>query len=460
MLTPGGVLDPGDVLVENGRIAAVAAKVRADDCAVFEADGMIVSPGFVDTHRHVWQTQLRTVAADWSLFDYFARMRCVYSALYTPDDVYLGNRVGALEAIDAGITTVVDHCHVLNSPDHADEAVRGLHDAGIRGVFCYGLFANPTLPDFEPETDSGWRCGDLRRLARERFASPDSLLQLGVAPSEAEAIPFDRLRDEIALAREIGARALSLHVAMGAYDTGQRIVGRLAEAGLLDEDLLFVHGAALSDDELESIADSGAAVSSTPETELQMAMGHPVAARALGRGVKSSLGIDIVSNFAGDMFAQMRILLQAQRGADNALLRRAPRSIHMKARDAFELATSGGAAAARLDAVAGSLVVGKAADIILIRTDAVHLTPVADPVAALVLYARPSDVDTVLVGGRMLKTGGKLLGVDWPVLRERLLESAERIHVGFANAPVDRFEALAAALMLGSPREAELRAPR
>ena len=105
--------------------------------------GTIVSPGFVDTHRHTWQTQLRGVAAEWTLYDYVLHMRMVYGSLYTADDAYLGNHGGALEALDAGITTLVDHSHIINSPAHADEALRGLVDSGIRAVFCYGLYPNP-----------------------------------------------------------------------------------------------------------------------------------------------------------------------------------------------------------------------------------------------------------------------------------------------------------------------------
>jgi 5-methylthioadenosine/S-adenosylhomocysteine deaminase len=138
-----GVLLRGDVLIANGRIVKVAPEIAAEDIEIIDARQMIVSPGFVDTHRHVWQTQLRTIATDWSLFDYFCRMRAVYGSFYTAGDAFLGNYAGALEALHAGITTIVDHSHIMNSPEHADEAVRGLKEAGIRGIFCYGLYPNP-----------------------------------------------------------------------------------------------------------------------------------------------------------------------------------------------------------------------------------------------------------------------------------------------------------------------------
>jgi len=444
-----GTFPVGDVLVDDGRVAAVAPRIDVGpDCEVLDAAGTIVSPGFVDTHRHVWQTQLRGVAADWSLFDYFSRMRSVYSAFYGPDDAYLGNHVGALEALDAGITTLVDHCHVVNSPEHADEAVRGLVDAGIRGIFCYGTFSNPLPNPLRPEPDPSWRHADARRVRARHFASEDGLLTMGFAPAEVEAMPLEAIRAEMALARELRAHRISCHVAMGAYDGGRRIVAELQHAGLLADDLLFVHGSSLTDDELRAIADHGAAISSTPETELQMAMGHPVLARAEGHGAIVSLGVDIVSNFAGDLFTQMRLYLQAERGRRNARRTVPPRGIVPSARSVLDVATRGGAHALGLESRIGTLTPGKRADLILTRTDALHMAGIDDPVAALVLYARPSDVDTVLVDGRIVKRAGALVGVDWPGLRERLTRSSERIRAGFGTVDVEPIEDLAAALML------------
>ena len=137
-----GVLPQGDVLIAGDTIVEVAPRIAAGDAEAIDARHAIVSPGFVDTHRHVWQTQLRTCATDWSLFDYFCRMRSIFGSFYSPEDAYLGNYVGALEALHAGITTLVDHSHIMNSPEHADEAVRGLQESGIRGTFCYGLYPN------------------------------------------------------------------------------------------------------------------------------------------------------------------------------------------------------------------------------------------------------------------------------------------------------------------------------
>ncbi len=451
-MTPGFTEAVADVLVDGDLIAEVAPSIVCPDAEVIDAGGRIVLPGFVDTHRHTWQTQLRTVATDWSLFDYFARMRLIYSAFYDPDDVFLGNHVGALEALSAGITTLVDHCHILHTPEHTDEAIRGLEQAGIRAVFCYGLFESPDYRCDARRSSlaAGWRRDDARRVRRDLLPSKDALVTMGFAPAEIDANSYEVNVDEIRFARELEAQRISCHVSMGAYDSGQRFVERLGRDGLLAEDLLFVHGSALTDDELRRMADSGAAVSATPETEMQMGMGFPVALRARDAGVRSSLGIDIVSNYSGDMFAQMRLALQASRALDNAQYQkrdRAPRRIARKARDVLELATRDGAQAAGLGDRIGTIEAGRQADLVLIRTDSIHMTPAIDTVGAVVLNANPSDVESVFVAGRCVKKDGRLVGVDWPGLSRRLVASSLRIVEGMRSTPVASIEEMAAQMM-------------
>jgi cytosine/adenosine deaminase-related metal-dependent hydrolase len=430
-MTPGDDASVRDILVEGDRIVAMAPNLDAPDAVHIDATGCIVHPGFVDTHRHVWQTQLRTVATDWSLYDYVALMRCVYSHFYDAEDAYLGNFVGALEALNAGVTTVVDHCHIINSPDHAHEAARGLVDAGIRAQFCYGFWPNPKeVSPFTVVPGEPWRFETAASLRRGLLSSDDAPVRFGVAPSELEGMPFELSVTEIKAARELGASCISMHVAMGAYDGGAHMVQRLHDAGLLGADMLFVHGAALTRPELDLIASAGAGLSSTPETELQMGMGIPVTARALEAGVAASIGVDIVSNYSGDMFTQVRLLLQTMRAQANLAYERegkAPRTILPKADELLRLATAGGARAAGLGGSVGMLEPGRKADIVVTRTDAIHMTPATHPVGALVLGANQGDVDTVIVNGRIVKRDGRLVGVDWPTLSQRLTASAQRI---------------------------------
>lgn len=436
----------GSILVRQGRIEAILAPdAQVEGTRVIDARGKFVLPGFVDTHRHTWQTQLRTVAADWSLYGYLVNMRSVYSGFYDAEDAYLGNHLGALEAINAGVTTIVDHCHLINSPEHADRLIDGLDDSGIRAVFCYGMFVNPKFNPFSMESGPGWRYDDLRRIRRERLSSDQGRILLGVNPQEPEATPPETLRQEIALCRELGAKTVSMHVAMGNFDGMNRVVEKLDAAGLLGPDLLFVHGASLTDGELAAIARSGCGISSTPETELQMGMGYPLALSGRDAGLRVSLGIDIVSNFPGDMFAQMRIAMQAARARDNEAManrHRAPRHLRVKAMDALRMGTLGGARAIHMEDRIGTLEVGKAADLIVVGTDSLHMTPAHEAVGALVMGAHASDVETVLIDGIVRKEKGQLVGVNLNALKGRLQASAARIHASAGHVPRGEIEGM------------------
>ena len=143
----------GDILVDGSRIIAVEPSIPCEDAEVIPAKQMIALPGFVDSHRHTWQSLLRGTAIDWTLAQYFAGVRGVMGRLYTPDDMYVANYLGALEALDAGITTLYDWSHNNNTPDHADEAVRGLKDAGLRAVFGYGNSNDDWIPPSTRPTD-------------------------------------------------------------------------------------------------------------------------------------------------------------------------------------------------------------------------------------------------------------------------------------------------------------------
>ena len=458
LVLSGDAFEPmrADVSIEDGRIAAIGeALAPAADASIIDADGAIVAPGFVDTHRHVWQTQLRGVAADWSLLDYFVNMRMRYAPAYEAEDAYLGNLLGALEAIDAGVTTVVDHCHVINSPEHADAALAGLSESGIRALFAYGSFDNfhkgpPGVLDRNAPGNE-WRTADFERIAAQIGRRPDDRIRLGYAPSEGEALPWEQFVEEIALARAVGAHAISVHVAMGAYDQGKRCVTRLAEAGLLDRDFLFVHGAALRDEELAAMAQTGAGLSVTPETEMQMGMGFPVAFRAAAAGVRCGLGVDIVSNYAGDMATAARMALQAERARRNDALGsqgQIPLAITPSAAEAYRLATLGSDEAIGMERAIGSLAAGKAADVIIVRADRLATAPSTDPVATLLFYARPADVETVIVGGLSVKRAGAIVGADLPGLLDRLDASSLAVR---ARAARTTPESIYAAMLGGAP---------
>ena len=452
-----GTIADCDVLIENSLIVAVGPSLGDHvDATIIDGTDAIVSPGFVDTHRHTWQTQLRTVTTDFVLSDYVLNIRNIYGSCYTPHDACIGNLCGALESIDNGITFLIDHSHIMNSPAHADAAVKGLRDAKIRAVFCYGLYSNPSWEGSAIDSsihakDPDWRLADAKRVRESHFPSnkPTDLLRFGFAPTELERTTFDRTILEIEYGRSLGAAIVTGHVGMGKYDIGQHLVEKFDNEKLLGPDLLLSHCASLQDHELAAVQRNGVGLSSTPDTELQMGMGHPIAFKAAQHGCIASIGIDITSNNPADMFQQMRLLLQAQRHLENEAHPGPLPSVAQKCHQVLRMATMGGAEAVGLKDVIGSITPGKRADLIITRCNSTRLTPIHDPVGALVLYANASDIDTVMIDGVVVKSRGVLTEIDWPSVRSELRASAEAIMRRAGQAPTADLQERTKGIMKG-----------
>ena len=428
-------LAPGlhQILVENGRIAAIAPNLGVTDAQIIDAQGNIVMPGMIDTHRHTWQSLLRAQLADGTLYDYMAKLRYGFAPHFSALDAELGNYAGALDALNSGVTTVVDHAHLIATPEHADALLTGLEATGIRAVFCYGLsdVADAGKPiESARAFTSTWRHQDAQRLRARRLSSRGGLIRFGLAGSEFMFAPLPYTVKEIELARQLDAHRFSIHVANGPFARGTRYVSRLLEKGWVDENTLFVHGNVLTKQDLTLIREKGASLSVTPESEMQMGMGTPVWPLARELGVPCGLGADIVSGGSGDLFTQMRLALVAGRLAANDRLgerRIMPATLQLTAEDALRAVTIEGARVAGLDHEIGSLEVGKRADLLIIRTNSAHVAPVLDPVKTIVMQASVNDVDLVMVDGRVLKANGRLLNCDESALASKLQASAGRI---------------------------------
>lgn len=429
-------LAPGlqQILIEDGRIAALGHDLGVSgDAAVIDAQGGIVMPGMIDTHRHVWQSLLRGQLADGSLYDYMAKLRCGFAPQFSAEDAELGNHAGALDALNAGVTTVVDHSHVIATPDHADALLTGLESSGIRAVFCYGLsdVPDPDAPiDPSRAFSSTWRHHDAERLRKQRLSAEHGLIRFGIGASEFLFAPLHYTATEVALARRLGAHRYSIHAANGPFAKGTRYVTRMLAKGLVDERTLFVHGNVLSWQDLSRMKDLGANLAVTPESEMQMGMGTPIWPLARKAGVHCGLGADIVSGGSGDLFTQMRLALAAGRMAANDKLGVRgimPGTLTLTAEDALRAVTIEAARAAGLDSEVGSIEVGKRADLLMLRSTGAHLVPIADPVKTVVMQANVSDIDLVMVDGRVVKSNGQLVGVDQAALASKMTRAAERI---------------------------------
>jgi cytosine/adenosine deaminase-related metal-dependent hydrolase len=408
----------GDVLIRGSRIVEVAASINAPDAAVIDASGMIVMPGFIDTHHHQFETALRSLLADAILVNdgrpesaanYYEWILQKFSVLYRPQDVYISELFGGLSQIDAGVTTVMDVSQIHHSPEHSDAAIAALRDAGRRAAFGY----------FEGWGDAAKYPGDARRIKAEHFASDDQLLTM-VMGGEIY-LPFHE--EAWALGRELGI-PVALHV-VGTFGM-QPVFDQLAEAGKFGPDNIFIHMTGMSDMAWKRAADAGSHISLSVPIEMQMRHGNPPLQQALDLGLQPSLSTDVECTMTADMFTQMRSAITLQRMlANDKALRGEDYPKLLSAIDVIRFATIEGARGLKLDHKTGTLTPGKEADIILLDANAINVAPLNHVPGAVVTLMERSNVSTVLCAGKIRKWQGTLLGHDIAKLRAELEASRD-----------------------------------
>jgi cytosine/adenosine deaminase-related metal-dependent hydrolase len=410
-----GDFDSADVLIDGDEIVEVRPGLEVADAEVIDATGMIVMPGFVDSHRHIWEGLLRNIGTDVPLegrSSYISFVLHKLAPAFRPEDAYVGDLISALGGIDAGITTLLDWSHIQGSPAHTDAVIQALKDSGMRAVFAYGF---PWWGKWE-ERQPSW----FMRAANEHFSNGDGMLSLALAAPGPEFTDFEVSRDHWKLAREAGAR-ITTHVGVGSYGQDAK-VQEMGEAGLLGPDTTYIHCTTLNDTEIQMIVDTGGTVSLASPVEMMMGHGMPPVQKFLDRGLHPSLSVDVETNVPGDMFNQMRSVIALQRAISTA-----EGKTPMTAREVLICATLEGARANGLDSKVGSLTPRKKADLIMLRTDRMNVTPLNDPTTAVVTGMDTGNVDTVLIAGRVMKRGGELLHVDWPALKRMAAESRDHV---------------------------------
>lgn len=389
-----GELPGGDVLLRDGEIVAVGVGLDMQDAQVIDAVGMIVMPGFVDTHWHLWNSSLRAlVRGDDAEHGYFP-VTLRLGPLFEPEDSYRSVRLGLTEGLASGITTVHNWSHNTRSPAHADAELQAMREMGVRGRFSYGW--GQDLPLDQPMDLDG-----LARLHREGLIADGGLRTLGAALRTPVANPRGAVPVEVVAAECRCVRAIGLPITM---HSRPGVVSVLERHGLLGPDLQLVHPQGISVDECKALAHHGATVTCSPVIEMhyaQAARGEIQFHELEQGGVQQSLSIDSSAASANaDFFACMRALLWSHKQRFGPRVPLAPRRV-------LELATLDGARDLGLADRIGSLTPGKRADLILVRTTDPNMAPVIDAAHALVYSAQPSNVDTVIVDGRILIRGGE-----------------------------------------------------
>ncbi|MFE7030772.1 amidohydrolase family protein [Streptomyces sp. NPDC057621] len=401
-----------DVLIEGDEIRAVAPHIDSDAPAL-DCTGKLVIPGFVNSHIHMFQTALRGYWTDGLAEHYFTQSRHGERAifhLYTPEDVYWGQYAGALEHINAGITTVVDTSQCTETPDHTDAAIEGLRASHVRAVYAFSPKAEGSTPH-----PSYAHPADITRLRDTVFPSDDQLVTLAMGSPVHET--------NWRLARDLDLTIFS-HVNDAAAG---RHVEQLSQLGLAGAQNTYIHCTGLDASTWRVIAETGGKVSLSNLVEQTLCTGMPGIQAALDHGIQPGFSTDAVTLGPTDFFSQMRatFALQRSRIQERRIQGENVEAKMISTRDVLRMATIEGARAAHLDKKVGSLTPGKQADIVLLDAQLLNASPVNHAAGAIVTLMDTSNVETVIIAGKVVKETGRLLGVDLPRVVSALKRSAE-----------------------------------
>src|SRR6516225_740185 len=436
----------GDVLIEGKKILAIGPNLSVGNAAEIDALGRVVMPGFIDTHHHQFETALRSFLANGILINdgsgtvsanptYYEYILLKFAPVYRPQDVYISELVGGLSQLDDGVTTMHDISQIHHSPQHSDAVVQALFDTGRRAAFGYFESAGGVAGNQYPQ--------DAFRLKQRWFSSTDQLVTMimGGKVYLGDATPQQSWTIGRQLGLQIAAHILSpfgIRPIMDALAQGQG--GSNHNIGI-GPDNLFIHMTGMSHFAWQKVRDVGAQVSIAFPIEMNMRHGMPPILKLQSLGMEPSLSSDVEVTMIPDFFTQMRSAMTMQRMVVNQMVLEqgdftppnqwptpapgTPPLLYV--RDVLRFATLNGAKALRLDGKVGALKPGNEADVILLDATAVNVTPINHVPGAVVSLMDRTNVETVIVAGKVRKWKGRLLDVDLPQLRKQLEASRDYI---------------------------------
>jgi cytosine/adenosine deaminase-related metal-dependent hydrolase len=397
-----GDIASGDIHVRDGAIVAVRPRIDAPGAEVLDASGMVAIPGFIDTHFHLWNTTLRNMQRHGQ--EYFP-VKEAFVRHFTVEDHYRANRLALAECINAGITAVTNFSHNIRSPAHADAELRALEESGIRARYCYG-WADPT-----PRSQA-MDFADVKRVQTQWFG-PSSPLRgradLGIAMRGVRLANEEVVTAEYRFAREMGLPTI-LHT--GATKRLGQSVARIAQIGHIDRSTILAHWIFQKEADLDALLKSGASVSFSPTSDLRTPYDNSFQESLLGlreRKVNLCMSIDAAMLGGVSMFEQMATAWYMGVPHLDTATEKLPL---VDFTYVLEMATINGARALGWADRVGTITPGKRADLVLVRTTDLNIAPLGEVHSALARAATVANVDTVICDGRVLKRGGRLVGID------------------------------------------------
>ncbi|KAJ7495491.1 hypothetical protein FB451DRAFT_1121955 [Mycena latifolia] len=442
IITDGAMLFNDTIIAISNTIDGLDSHSTESDVQTVNTTGKIISPGFIDTHRHTWQTAMRTLGPNVHLENYFGLFGAPGPAplILSPDDIYIGSLMGTLEALNAGVTTSVDFAHMTWTRAHANAGLQGVKDSGARVWWCYAI--QPVVVSGDPYTVN--TSAPVDQLAHIRELAPDSpfnggLVTLGIASDTPTA-------EIVETAQNISVNVITAHAVGGPFPFPEGLISAVNNLTpshpTLNSSLAFIfaHAPSLNPTEARLLREFNQYVSITPESEMHYGLGHRASYLIQDQ---AALGVDTHFTFSIDIIGQMRIWLQSTRlGLYQETLDqfKIPSNTPMTVRQAFLLGTrNGGLALKRPDL--GVLREGATADVVVFSTDAIGLVGWSDPVAAIVLHSNVADIEDIYVGGQLVKAGGKLV-VDWEGkgYGDRLRASGNKFRDALARTNISVFE--------------------
>jgi len=411
-------IEGGGIFVRDNIIQAVGptAELPREADRVLDASGMIVLPGLVNTHHHLYQTLTRALPAvqNVGLFDWLRTLYPIWAEL-TGEAVYVSALVGLAELVLSGCTTTSDHLYIFPNDVTLGDEIRAARELGIRfhpsrGGMSLGQSQGGLPPDRVVQSEEDILADCEQAIEKYHDPRPYSMCRVVLAPCSPFSVTPELMREAAELAREHGVR-LHTHLAETKDEErfclekfGCRPLAYMERLGWVGEDVWYAHAIHLNEEEIGLLAETGTGVAHCPTSNMRLGSGIAPIREMLDAGVKVGLAVDgSASNDSSHMLAEARMamLLQRVRGGAGAL----------SAQEALEMATLGGAKVLGRDDI-GSLEVGKAADFIGINLNRLEYAgALHDPLAALVFCA-PVNVDLSVINGEVVVEGGRIAGLD------------------------------------------------